>query len=199
MSGLRSPVLRLSVQLGLDVLRALPEPCFPHMVPPVKIHSNRALPTAGQTAPARVTLPALPCPALPPCRCVVWLFAVHPYDVGDTLVINGENHRVGRASCFGCGLRTPEPAPGRMLALKFSARLLSDHCAATAAVYNEHCTHVCCSCTRWPRLRCSTPRWCGPTARASTGPTPASTTSRCSTCPAPPTRRRASRCGDGGG
>ncbi|PRW44384.1 Mechanosensitive ion channel 10 [Chlorella sorokiniana] len=27
-------------------------------------------------------------------ECVVWLFSVHPYDVGDTLVIGGENHRV---------------------------------------------------------------------------------------------------------
>ena len=27
-------------------------------------------------------------------ECVVWLFVVHPYDVGDTLVLSGENHRV---------------------------------------------------------------------------------------------------------
>ncbi|KAI3428453.1 hypothetical protein D9Q98_007280 [Chlorella vulgaris] len=27
-------------------------------------------------------------------ECVVWLFVVHPYDVGDTLVITGENHKV---------------------------------------------------------------------------------------------------------
>ncbi|EFN55409.1 hypothetical protein CHLNCDRAFT_134529 [Chlorella variabilis] len=27
-------------------------------------------------------------------ECVVWLFVVHPYDVGDTLVLTGENHKV---------------------------------------------------------------------------------------------------------
>lgn len=46
-----------------------------------------------------------PHPTLTPCsnwirtvfECIVWLFVVHPYDVGDTLVLgpSGENHRVG--------------------------------------------------------------------------------------------------------
>lgn len=28
-------------------------------------------------------------------ECVVWLFVVHPFDVGDTLLIEGQRHKVG--------------------------------------------------------------------------------------------------------
>jgi small-conductance mechanosensitive channel len=47
-------------------------------------------------------------------ECVVWLFVVHPYDVGDTLVLNGENHRVSGQLGAWAGGRASERAGGRV-------------------------------------------------------------------------------------